>query len=133
MEMAGEISSRDMQNIAIGSLEIKSAVVTSVADSTNRNQKMMNYELLQIWRNKRPENNREVCIDGRNNLGYKGNISSIWCQFRVLSNYLAKCYLWKKILLYSIFAFSEIGRHLVSSSGKRRSGQQPCCIKDTSH
>ena len=62
MEMAGEISSRDMQNIAIGSLDIKSSVVTSVADSTNRNQKMMNYELLQIWRNKRPENNREVCI-----------------------------------------------------------------------
>ena len=62
MEMAGEISSRDMQNIAIAFLDIKSTVVTSVADSTNRNQKMMNYELLQIWRNKRPENNREVCI-----------------------------------------------------------------------
>ena len=63
MEMAGEISSTDMQNIAIGFLDIKSTVVKSVADVSNRNQKMMNYELLQIWRNKRPENNREVCFN----------------------------------------------------------------------
>ena len=65
MEMAGKISSADMQNIAIAFLDIKSTVVTSVAHSTNKNQKIMNYELLQIWRNKSPENSREVCIVGR--------------------------------------------------------------------
>ena len=58
--MAGEISSTDMQNFAIGSLDLNWAVVTSIADSTNRDQKMMNYNLLQIWRNKRAENSREV-------------------------------------------------------------------------
>ena len=62
MEMAGAISSGAMHNIAIGSLDIKASVVTSVEDSTNRNQKQMNYALLEIWRNRRQENNREVSI-----------------------------------------------------------------------
>ena len=65
MDMAGGISSADMQNIAIGFLDIKAAEVKSVV-TANRNQKMLSYELLQIWRNKRPENNREVGIKNIN-------------------------------------------------------------------
>ena len=65
MEMAGAISSAAMQNIAIGFLDIKDPEVKSVV-AANRNQKMLSYELLQIWRNKRPENNREVGIKNIN-------------------------------------------------------------------
>ena len=65
MDMAGGISSADMQNIAIGYLDIKAAEVKSVA-AENRNQKMLNYKLLEMWRNKRPENNREVGIKNIN-------------------------------------------------------------------
>ena len=62
MEMAGKISSPEMYNIAIGFLELDLAVVTSVTDSCGTNKRKMNYQLLQIWRNKGVENTREVEI-----------------------------------------------------------------------
>ena len=62
MEMAGMISSSDMQVIAVQKLGFKINEMETLESSTREKQKMMKFKLLDRWKNRDKKNNRQVVI-----------------------------------------------------------------------
>ena len=60
MELAGTISSPDMESIAISHLDVDIETVKTIDDGRRGNKIMFNFDLLKKWRDKSTENNLEV-------------------------------------------------------------------------
>ena len=60
MELAGKISSPDMQTFAVQNLGTDSSEVKTLLASFRENHRMINFELLSQWKNKSRKNNRQV-------------------------------------------------------------------------
>ena len=62
MELAGVISSSDMQIIAVQKLGFKINEVETLESVTREKQQMMKFKLLDRWKNRDRKNNRQVSI-----------------------------------------------------------------------
>ena len=62
MELAGKISSQDMQAIAVQRLGFDISEVKTLLAVHREDHRMMKFEILDRWKNKNRRNNRQVTI-----------------------------------------------------------------------
>ena len=62
MELAGKISSPDMRAIAVQKLGFDISEIKTLLAVHREDHRMMNFEILDRWKNKNRRNNRQVAI-----------------------------------------------------------------------
>ena len=60
MDLAGKISGKAMKIIAVSKLENLVSEIGNLSSANRENVWMMNFEILDRWKNRNPNNNREV-------------------------------------------------------------------------
>ena len=61
MDLAGKISTSDLQVIAIKDLGFSNSEVKTLSSANREDQWMLKFDLLNQWKNKNHQNSREVC------------------------------------------------------------------------